>query len=122
MAARHYKLDNLIAVIDRNRLQISGNTETIMKLDSLAERYNALGWQTEETDGNEIGQLIRIFRKLPVKKDKPHLVIANTIKGKGISFIENQAGWHHKVPTEKQLKEAIIQLDEQVSKLNRDES
>ena len=117
MSARHYKLDNLIAIIDRNRLQISGNTEDIMKLDSLSERYTALGWHTEEAAGNDIGELIRVFRKQPVEKGKPHLVIANTTKGKGISFIENQAGWHHKVPTKEELAEAIRQLDEQLSKL-----
>jgi transketolase len=121
MAARHYKLDNLIAIIDRNRMQISGNTEDIMKLDSLTERYNTFGWHTEETDGNNINALINIFRRLPVAAEKPHLVIANTIKGKGISFIENQAVWHHKVPTNEQLEEAIRQLDEQMSKLNVNE-
>jgi transketolase len=121
MAARHYNLDNLIAIIDRNRLQISGNTENIMKLDSLAERYNTLGWHTEETEGNDIEELIKVFRKQPVEEEKPHLVIANTTKGKGISFIENQAGWHHKVPTKEEMVEAIRQLDEQLSKMEDNE-
>ena len=118
MAASHYRLDNLIAIIDRNRLQISGNTEKIMRLDILAERYNAFGWYTEEVDGNDIGKLVETFRKLPVAASKPHLVIANTTKGKGISFIENQVDWHHKVPTKEQLDQAIRQLDEQLDKLN----
>lgn len=121
MAARHYKLDNLIAIIDRNRLQISGNTENIMKLDSLGERYNALGWHAEEAEGNDIEELIKVFRKQPVETEKPHLVIANTTKGKGISFIENQAGWHHKVPTKEEMAEAISQLDEQLSKMDHNE-
>jgi transketolase len=118
MAASHYKLDNLIAIIDRNRLQISGNTEEIMKLDSLEERFHSFGWHTEEADGNNIEELIGLFKKLPVEAEKPHLVIANTTKGKGVSFIENQAGWHHKVPTNEQLEEAIRQLDEQLIKLD----
>jgi len=121
MAASHYRLDNLIAIIDRNRLQISGNTEKIMRLDSLAERYNSFGWYTEEVDGNDIGKLVETFRKLPFAASKPHLVIANTTKGKGISFIENQVDWHHKVPTKEQLDQAIRQLDEQLDKLNCNE-
>lgn len=122
MAAGHYGLDNLVAIIDRNRLQISGDTERIMRLDSLTERYHALGWYIEETDGNNMEDLVNIFRKLPVEAMKPHLVIANTTKGKGISFIENQAGWHHKVPTKEQLDEALLQLDEQLKKMSPYES
>jgi len=121
MAASHYRLDNLIAVIDRNRLQISGDTEKIMRLDSLEERYRAFGWHAIEVDGNDIEELINIFRTLPVVPGKPHLVIANTTKGKGISFIENQAGWHHKVPTPEQLNEAIRELDLQLENLENDD-
>jgi transketolase len=121
MAASHYKLDNLVAIIDRNRLQISGDTEKIMRLDSLSERYNAFGWHTQEANGNNIEELIPVFKKIPVVGGKPHLVIANTTKGKGISFIENQAGWHHKVPTNDQMEEAIRQLDEQLFNLEKDD-
>jgi transketolase len=121
MAASHYRLDNLIAIIDRNRLQISGNTEKIMRLDSLEERYGAFDWYVVETDGNNIEELINVFGNLPVAKSKPHLVIANTTKGKGISFIENRAGWHHKVPTPEQLNEAIRELDIQLENLEKND-
>jgi transketolase len=121
MAASHYRLDNLIAIIDRNRLQISGDTEKIMRLDSLQERYGAFGWHVAETDGNNIEELINVLQSLPVVKGKPHLVIANTTKGKGVSFIENQAGWHHKVPSSEQLDEAIRELNQQLKNLIKDD-
>jgi len=114
MAASHYRLDNLVAIIDRNRLQISGDTEKVMRLDSLDERYGAFGWHVVETDGHDIGKMIELFGSLPIVPGKPHLVIANTIKGKGVSFIENQAGWHHKVPTQEQLDMALRELDQQL--------
>ena len=113
MAARHYKLDNLIGVIDRNRLQISGNTENIMSLENLREKWNAFGWNTLVEDGNNIEKIINAFQKIPLEKEKPHLIIANTVKGKGVPFIENDATWHHKVPNEEQLKEALELLDSQ---------
>lgn len=114
MAAGHYRLDNLVGIIDRNRLQISGDTEKVMKLDSLEERYRAFGWNVLETDGNDIGEMNELFDSLPVIPGKPHLVIARTIKGKGVSFIENQAGWHHRVPTAAQLEAALGELDMQL--------
>lgn len=121
MAASHYRLDNLTAIIDRNRLQISGDTEKIMRLDSLQERYRAFGWHVTEVEGNDIGELIRVFGRLPVRKNMPHMVIANTTKGKGVSFIENRAGWHHKVPSGEELNRALRELDEQLKNLNKND-
>ena len=115
MAAGHYKLDNLIGIIDRNHLQISGNTENVMSLENLKEKWRAFGWTVLTVDGNNIEELVKIFRKIPVEKDKPHVIIARTVKGKGIPFIENDAKWHHKVPNEEQLKEALELLDSQLS-------
>ena len=111
MAAGHYQLDNLIGIIDRNHLQISGNTETVMSLENLKEKWHAFGWHVLTVDGNNIEELVKVFKKIPTAKDKPHLIIANTTKGKGIPFIENDAAWHHKVPSEEQLKEALEILD-----------
>ena len=114
----HYKLDNLIAIIDRNRLQISGNTEEVMALDCLETRWKAYGWEVKQVNGNNIEQLIEIFKTLPFLKGRPSLIIANTIKGKGISFIEDKAVWHHKVPSEEQYLQAIDELDKQLEEIN----
>jgi len=116
MAARHYKLDNLIGIIDRNHLQISGNTENIMSLENLKEKWNSFGWNVLVEDGNNIEKMIDTFKKIPIAKEKPHLIIANTIKGKGVSFIENDAKWHHKVPNKEQLEKAMKELDSQLNK------
>lgn len=104
MAAAKYKLDNLTAIIDRNRLEISGNTEDVMPLDSLADKYRAFGFHIVECDGHDPKTLCAAL-KVRVN-DKPVVVIANTIKGKGVSFMENKAGWHHMVPTEENCEMA----------------
>ena len=117
-AASHYNLDNLIAIIDRNRLQISGNTEEVMALDSLGSRWKAYGWAVKQVDGNNMGELIEIFKTTPFEGGKPNMIIANTTKGKGISFIENQVEWHHKVPTGEQYLQALRELDKQLEELN----
>jgi transketolase len=117
MAAGNYKLDGLAGIIDRNRLQISGDTEKIMKLDSLSDRYRNLGWETREINGNSFGELLEAFHSLPFRKEHPSLVIANTIKGKGVSFIEDRAEWHHRVPTQEELGQALDELDKQTGNI-----
>lgn len=112
MAAGHYHLDNLVAIIDRNRLQISGSTETVMSLEPLQSKWESFGWSIRETDGHDYRALIDTFSSVPFSEGKPSLVIANTIKGKGISFAENQAGWHHHVPTEREYLQAVDELQE----------
>jgi transketolase len=119
MAASHYKLDNLIGIVDRNRLQISGNTENVMSLEPFKDKWSAFGWEVTEVAGNDIGKLVELFKKLPVVSGKPHLVIANTTKGKGVSFMENVAKWHHGVPTEEQLIEAMKQLRQQWEEVSK---
>jgi transketolase len=120
-AAGHYKLDNLVAIIDRNQLQISGPTENVMAIEDLAGKYNACGWKVIETDGHDMQSLVTVLSLIPAQTGKPTCVIAHTIKGKGISFIENSASWHHKVPDEHQLNEAMMELDQQRKELS-DES
>ncbi|GHT58077.1 transketolase, N-terminal subunit [Bacteroidia bacterium] len=116
MAASHYKLDNLVAIIDRNYLQISGNTENVMSLDPMQERWEAFGWQVVEIDGNDIEQLTDTFDKLSLDTNgKPKLIIARTTKGKGVSYMENVAKWHHGVPTEEQYQQAINEIDERIN-------
>ncbi len=113
MAAGHYQLDNLIAIVDRNRLQISGSTENVMHLEPFADKWKAFGWEVREVAGNDIASLVELFRKLPVVSGKPHMVIANTTKGKGISFMENVPKWHHGVPSDEQMQQALKELREQ---------
>ena len=113
MAASHYKLDNLCAVVDRNRLQISGNTEDVMAHDDLHERFRAFGWHViDVADGNDIDQLKEAFEEAKTIKGKPTMVIANTVKGKGSSVMENKANWHHKVPNEEELAQIRKDLKE----------
>lgn len=102
MSGSHYKLDNLTAVIDRNGLQISGSTEDVMHHEDLAERIRSFGWHVIRTAGNDVDALIRAFDEAKETKGCPTAIIADTTKGKGVSFIENIAGWHHRVPTEEE--------------------
>lgn len=113
MAAHHYKLDNLCAVVDRNRLQISGNTEDVMGHDDLCERFRAFGWNVIDVeDGNDIDQLKVAFDAAKETKGMPTVLIANTVKGKGSSVMENKANWHHKVPNAEELEQIRKDLKE----------
>ena len=110
MAAGHYKLDNLIAIVDRNRLQISGSTEEVMAQESLQARLASFGWNVLETDGNDINMLDKAIQKAKTHKENPTVIIANTIKGYGYSEAKNNAGWHHKVPNSDQYEAAKAEL------------
>ena len=113
MAASHYKLDNLCAVVDRNRLQISGNTEDVMAHDDLHERFRAFGWHViDVADGNDISQLKAAFEEAKETKGRPTVLIANTVKGKGSPVMEHKAGWHHKVPNQEELAQIRKDLKE----------
>lgn len=112
MAASHYKLDNLCATVDRNRLQISGPTEDVMSQHCLRERFSAFGWHVVPTEGNHIGKLYEAYREARNVKNAPTLVIANTTKGFGVSFMENQAGWHHRIPSREEYERALAELTE----------
>ena len=111
MAAHQYKLDNLCAVVDRNRLQISGNTEDVMGHDDLHERFRSFGWHVIDVkDGNDIDELHAAFEEAKCVKEKPTVLIANTVKGKGSSIMENKANWHHKVPTTEEYETIMKDL------------
>jgi transketolase len=110
-AAGHYHLDNLVGIIDRNRMQISGYTEDVMTVESLEGKYRACGWAVSECDGHSMNALTDILGNTPFERGKPSLLIASTIKGKGVSFMENQASWHHRVPTAEELHKALTELD-----------
>lgn len=117
MSASHYKLDNLVAVIDRNTLQISGKTESVMALEPVRQRWEAFGWEVFDVKGNDIEDLVSTFDSLDYNNSKPKLIIANTTKGKGITFMENGAKWHHGVPNEEQFKIAIDEIEERIKTL-----
>lgn len=111
MAAANYGLDNLCATVDRNRLQISGGTEEVMKLDSLKERFCAFGWNVIEVeDGNDVEQLTKAYEEAKTAKCRPTMVLADTIKGCGSQVMENKAGWHHKVPTQEEYNQISQEL------------
>ncbi len=104
------KLDNIVAIIDRNRLQIDGCTESVKSLDPLDEKIKAFNWDVIEIDGHDIQQIYDAIEKAKENK-KPTAIIANTIKGKGVSFMENNAGWHGKAPNKEDFERAIAELE-----------
>lgn len=117
LSAAHYKLDNLCAIIDKNGMQITAPTADVMNTDPLDAKWKAFGWAVREVDGNNVAALKEAFAALPFEKGKPSVIIANTIKGKGISFMENQLKWHHGVPTAAQYEQAQEELDEAMRKV-----
>ena len=112
MAASHYKLDNLCAIVDRNRLQISGSTEDVMHHDDLAARFAAFGWNVIQVDGHDYDALPAAFEKAKNTKDQPTVLIANTVKGYGSSIMENKAGWHHHLPNAEEYAQITADLAE----------
>jgi transketolase len=110
MAGAHYKLDNLVGIIDRNRLQISGTTEEVMGLEPLEDKWAAFGWNVVSIDGNDMEALVEALEAVPSVPGKPTLLMANTVKGKGVSFAENVPHWHHHVPNEAELELALSEL------------
>ncbi len=119
MAAAHYRLDNLIAIIDRNGLEIDGPTETVMALEPLHLKWGSFGWSVRMVDGHDPSALVQALRSVPFSPGKPSVVIAKTIKGKGIDFIENRKEWHHRAPDPKQAEEALRQLQAQMAALEK---
>lgn len=109
MSANHHKLNNLCAIIDRNRVQIDGKTEDVMKLEPLADKWKAFGWNVLQCDGNNIEELIHAFN-LAKEINKPCVIIAETIMGKGIKSIEGDYRWHGKAPTNKEAKQFLSEL------------
>jgi transketolase len=111
-AAVHYKLDNLCAMLDRNGTQIDGRTEEIMKIEPIAEKWRAFGWDTVEIDGHDYGQIILAFEKFLQNQGtgRPTMIVARTVIGKGVSFMEGDYHWHHGAPTLEQLEQALREL------------
>lgn len=112
MFAAHYKLDNLLMIIDNNGLQIDGRVEDVMNVMPYESKLNAFGWNVITIDGHNIEEILDAFAKAKEVKGKPTAIIAKTVKGKGVSFMENQASWHGKAPNEEQYNIAINELTE----------
>jgi transketolase len=110
MEAGHYKLDNLVNIIDKNRLQIDGWVEEVMNIEPLVEKYKAFGWDVMEIDGHNMKEIVEGLDKAVAMKGKPVLIVAHTTKGKGVSFMEDVAGWHGKPPTAEQMEQGLKEL------------
>jgi transketolase len=110
MSAAHFKLDNLVVIVDRNTLQITGRTENVMALEPLEKKFRSFGYAVRGVTGNCVPDLVAALESAPFETGKPSLILAHTIKGKGISFIEDQAAWHHRVPTDEEYQQALDEL------------
>lgn len=116
MAAAHYQLDNLVAILDHNTLQITGHTRDVMSNEPLDEKWRAFGWEVRTVDGHDYAQLTAALTS-PPPAGRPLLVIANTVKGRGVSFMENVGKWHHGVPSDAELAQALAELEAAATKL-----
>ena len=111
MSASHYKLDNLTAILDHNSLQITGPTRDVCSNEPVADKFESFGWSVQSVDGHDIDALTEALQRVP-EPGKPNLILANTVKGKGVSFMENVVKWHHGVPSEEQYDQAISDLEQ----------
>lgn len=118
MMASHYKLDNLVAILDHNTLQITGTNREVNSPYPIDEKFRAFGWHVVEVDGNNIADLRKTFHAVPEEKGKPTFVIANTVKGKGVSFMEHEKKWHHGVPSDEQYELAMKELNGELERLS----
>lgn len=119
MMAAHYQLDNLVAILDHNTLQITGTNLEVNSPYPIDEKFRAFGWHVTEVDGNDIPALRKTFEAIPEEKGKPTFVIANTVKGRGVSFMEHQKKWHHGVPSDEQYEMAMKELEDTLNVLTK---
>jgi transketolase len=115
MAAAHYKLDNLTAVVDCNTLQITGRTRDVMSSEPLAEKFTAFGWAVRTVDGHDLAALTAAL-SAPLEPKKPSAIIARTRKGRGVSFMEDVGKWHHGVPSDDEYARALAEIDAALAK------
>lgn len=110
MSAAHYKLDNMIAFLDYNGLQIDGDVESVMSINPIEDKFKTFGWNVITIDGHDFDQIFAALDMARDTVDKPTMIIAKTVKGKGVSFMENQASWHGSAPNEEQVNQALSEL------------
>jgi transketolase len=118
-SAAHYQLDNLVSIIDRNGLQISGRTEKVMSMEPLEGKFVAFGYAVRHVDGNNVAELAALFDSLPFESGKPNLILAHTVKGKGVSYMEDSISWHHRVPTDAEYATAMQELEQAENALEK---
>jgi transketolase len=117
MAAAHYGLDGLTAIVDRNALQISGRTGDIMNTEPLTEKFAAFGWAVRRVDGHDLKALTSALSR-PLAAGRPSVILADTVKGKGVSFMERAAEWHHGVPDDRQYSDALAEIDAGLARID----
>lgn len=108
--ASHFKVSNLVAIIDRNGLQSIGSTEDTIALEPLSDKWRAFGWNVSSVDGHDVAKLVRCLRRARVESDRPSIIIANTTKGKGVSFMEDSVLWHYRSPMGDEFDAAVLEL------------
>ena len=118
LSAAHYKLDNLVAIVDYNGMQITGPTREVCNTDPLEEKFSAFGWSVAHVDGHDFTAMEEVFGSTPLQRDKPNLIIAHTIKGKGVSFMEGERKWHHGVPDDELYEQAMRELDAKMNQIS----
>ena len=111
MSANKFKLNNLIAILDYNNLQLDGKCSEIMPLEPLADKWKSFGWDIKEIDGHNMCEILTAFYDLKKIQKKPTIIIAHTVKGKGVSYMENQLNWHGKAPNKEQFRQALKELE-----------
>ena len=116
MAASHFKLTNLCAILDRNGLQIDGPTEQIMSLGDIAKKWEAFGWHVIDIDGHDVPHVLDALHQAEAVVDKPTLILAHTVKGKGVSFMEGSTSWHGRPPNKDEYAKAMVEVDEAIEK------
>ena len=112
MSANKYRLHNLTAIVDRNQLQVDGHTEGIMPIEPLAGKWRQFGWHVLEVDGHDVGQLLDAYDQALARKEGPSIIIAHTVKGRGVSFAEGKTAWHNRVFTPEEARAALAELGE----------
>jgi transketolase len=118
-AAAHYKLSNLIAIVDSNELQISGKTNEIMNMDPIGKRFESFGWNVIDIDGNNMEEVLKALINTPIAEEKPTAIIAHTVKAKGLSFAEKKVAYHYWTPDQLELSQAFEEIDDSIHNLQR---
>ncbi len=110
MSAAHYRLDNIVGILDHNGLQIDGRNEDVMTVEPVADKFRAFGWNVININGHDFDEILGAFKNARECRERPTMIIAETIKGKGVSFMENNAGWHGKAPDDEETAKAVAEL------------
>ncbi|WP_067475393.1 transketolase [Nocardia amamiensis] len=119
MCAAHYRLDNLVAIVDRNRYQIAGSTADIMNSEPLAEKFSSFGWSVREIDGHSIAAIDQALSAVPATTGRPTVILADTVKGSGISYMEHDIRWHHRVPSDAEYRIAQRDIRARITELRK---